>query len=299
MSKCSDLLDVAVDSVVLTFDLLEDPAALAQKDLKRALRAKEVRAEMQKAFASAAEDVIKKHHKGKPVTEREAVDFLAKGGGVVGERMGRELSETLTCKLKESPLGVWIDRNEWVLYVVVPVVVAGGAYGAKLMYDARVGDTPASWATALAGKHLTFRPLGGLKIGATDIEFVPSKREVGVKLFVTKNWEKVEATLTFGGGMAEDELSKANAAASAKIPLGMRYKGVAGASTLDLSLKGFLEKDAAAGGTTYGGSASATLKTDLGPLPTSLTARGEWKNRGTGGGGPEYGVYFDVELLTF
>ena len=299
MPKCSDLLDVAVDSVVLVFDLMNDPAALSRKDLQRALAAKDVQAKMKEAFSAEAAKLMKKHAAGKPVTEREAADFMIAGGTVVGERISRELSETLTCKLKDSPLGAWVDRNAWMMYVVVPVVVAGGAYGAKLMYDARVGDVPASWATSLASKHLTFRPVGGLKIGASEVQFVPSKREAGVKLFATKDWERVEATLAFGGGMREGELAKANVEVGTKIPLDLRYKGVAGASSLDLTLKGYLEKEIE-GGTTYGGSATAKLKTDLGPLPSGVSARGEWKHR-AGGPGPssEYGVYLDVDLLNF
>lgn len=298
MGKCSDLLDVAVDSIVLVVDLLDAPGSLSKRDIKRALRAKQVRAEIQKAYTRAAADVLKKHRLAKPVTQREALEFLAKGGQVVGDRIQRELSQTLTCQLKESPLGIWYDRNEWILYIVVPVVVAGGAYGAKLMYDAKVGDMPASWATKLAGKHLAFRPVGGLRLGAKDPVFVPSNREVGVKLFATKNWEKLEATLTLGGGLVDGTPHKATTGASVTIPLDLKYKGVAGASTLDLSVKGYLER-ADDGGATHGGSAGAKLKTDLGPWSGSVGARGEWKSRGTGGGGPEYGVFLDVEILNF
>lgn len=54
MAKCSDLLDVAVDSVVLGFDLFRDPASLTRMNLRRALRAKKVQAEMNKAFSAEA-----------------------------------------------------------------------------------------------------------------------------------------------------------------------------------------------------------------------------------------------------
>ena len=49
----------------------------------------------------------------------------------------KDLLKRLECAWNESPLGVWLDKNSWVLYVFAPIVI--GAAG-SWMYVAKTGD---------------------------------------------------------------------------------------------------------------------------------------------------------------
>ena len=56
----------------------------------------------------------------------------------------RRIRWTLTGALLAGwALGVWVDENDWVMYIVVPVLVGAGAGAVGFMYHARVGDMPA------------------------------------------------------------------------------------------------------------------------------------------------------------
>jgi len=143
-NSCRDVLDVVPETVVLAFDVMgwtarSDPRLIANK--------KEIVDAMTKALAAEGKRIAEKHFKGEAVTSDDGLKFLAAGGKAFLDKRQAELKRRVECAYKESPLGVWLDKHEWVLYVVLPLVVGGaGTY----MYVARVGDVPAAWASSFA-----------------------------------------------------------------------------------------------------------------------------------------------------
>lgn len=298
MSKqCRDVLDVFPETVVLAFDVLEwtEPTSA-----KRITQSKAIVDAINKELASQGKQLAAKHFAGETVTQEDAVKMLAGSGGKFLENRKRLLTQRLKCAYNESPLGVWLDRHAWVLYIVVPVVV--GSAG-TWMYVARIGDTPASWAMPMANVKKTWKVqhLGKITLGTEDVKFVPSKREIAAKAFGKLDWERLSVKLTLGGGMADDSFVGASVKTGLTLAVSRGLEGLAaweltgigtdpkgsssvklnfhggGASAnLMLSLGGMLAYDQD-GVFSAGGSASAALNGKLGDVPASVRLTGDSK----------------------
>lgn len=296
-NTCQDVLDVIPETVVLAFDVVgwTDPRGAA-----RIANSKTIVEAMNKELASQGQSLIAKHYAGKTVTQEDALKLLSGVGSKFTDDRQRELTRRITCAYRESPLGIWLDKNEWVLYVVVPLVV--GAAG-TWMYVAQVGDLPASWATSMANvkKNWKVQHLGKIELGTQDVKFVPSKREISGKVFVMADWEWMAIKMTLGGGMADDKFSGATAQSEVTLrvtrelevnantaitgigtkpagssSLNLKYSGTGAGAKLSLSLGGLLAYDPQ-GLASVGGTASAGIKGSVGGLPTALSLSGSGK----------------------
>ncbi|WMS44111.1 hypothetical protein RDV64_06895 [Acuticoccus sp. MNP-M23] len=198
---CRDILAIVPETAVLAFDVVgwTDPDGP-----RRMANAQEVRKAIDAELTKQAEALHKKHFAGKTVTQEDAVKLLMTVPKEILDKQKKEAGERLKCAYQESPLGVWLDRNSWVLYVFAPIVV--GAAG-TIMYVARTGDQPASWATGMAKtkKSFTTKHLGTVTLGTNKVTFVPSTRSLSVNAFGEMKWERVAVKLTLGGGMSEGE----------------------------------------------------------------------------------------------
>lgn len=196
---CRDILAIVPETAVLAFDVVgwTDP-----EGPRRIANAREVRKAIDAELTKQAEALHKKHFGGQTVTQEDAVKFLMTVPKEILDKQAKEAAERLECAYKESPLGAWLDRNSWVLYVFVPVVV--GAAGTA-MYVARTGNQPASWATSMAKTKGSFttKHLGTVTLGTNNVTFVPSTRSLSVNAFGEMKWERVALKLTLGGGMSE------------------------------------------------------------------------------------------------
>lgn len=195
---CADVLDVIPETVVLAFDVtgITDPA-----DAARVARSREVQKAMEKALAEKGKELIKKHYGGKEVTQDDALEMLKSAGSKVLDNRKKDLEKRLKCAYENSPLGAWIDRNTWVLYVFVPLLVGGaGTY----MYVAKTGDTPAGWAASMASQQkFEVTKLGKIEIGTGDVKLVPSKTVIAGKVFAKADFERVKIRIEVGAGSAE------------------------------------------------------------------------------------------------
>ncbi len=201
--KCKAILDVVPETAVLAFDVVgwTDPDGP-----RRIAASKTVQQAINKELTKQAEALAKKHAKGTTITQEEAVKFLATVPKEILEAQQKDVEGRLKCAFNESPIGVWLDRNSWILWIFVPIVVGGaGTY----MYMAQTGDLPASWATSMAKTKKSFdtRHLGKITLGASDVTFVPSERKISVLAFGEMKWDRVAVKLTLGGGVAEGAFS--------------------------------------------------------------------------------------------
>ncbi len=305
--QCSDVLDIVPETVVLAFDItgITDP-----KGAKRVAESKEVTDAIRKELAAKGKKLIEKHFSGKEITEKDAIDMLKGAGSKLLDNRKKEVEKRLKCAYENSPLGVWIDKNEWVLYVFVPLVIGAAAGGAAWMYHAKTGDIPAGMAASMANVKKTWdiSKLGKISIGTEGVKFVPSKREVAGKTFAKFDFERVDLKIEVGGGAKEDKFTGASAGLDfsygfnkeLKLTLGtnftglgnqyddkpwigksslkFNYTGSGAASNLKLSLGGDLAYDRfglRTGGVKLGGSYTGKLG---GQVPFSAGVAGHYNH---------------------
>ena len=296
-TSCSDILDVIPETVVLAFDVAgwTDP-----KDAERIARSKEIAKAINEELASQGKQLVEKHFTGKTITQADALKMLSDAGSKFTDDRKHELSQRISRAYHDAPLGVWLDKHSWVLYVFVPLVV--GAAG-TWMYVAQVGDLPASWATSIGNvkKDWNVQKLGKITLGTQDLKFIPSKREWSGKAMGMLAWERLSIRITLGGGMVQDRFTGAsvecqvttsvtreleatassivnglgaNVAGSSSV--GLKYKGSGAGATLSLSLAGLLEYQRE-GLSSLGGAASAGVRGALGRTPAALDLTGQVK----------------------
>ena len=270
--QCIDPADVVGDTLVIGFNLTGFRVGQHQS-IAQAMRQKEVEKTIKKAVDAETKKLLEKQLKG-PVAPDTAKESLKKVGEKVGEAVTEDAKNKLgrwaECTWKHSPLGIWIDENQWVMYIVVPVVIGAGAGATGYMYHARVGDTPANLGTSILKKHLKYKPLGNLELGVEGLKFVPSKRDVELKFFSTVDWKPFKAKFTLGGGTHDGNLSKLNASSE------LTYRGIGAASNLELSFKTFVDYSDPA--LSFGGSGQAKYKFNVGNVPVGVGAQGQWKS---------------------
>jgi hypothetical protein len=159
-------------------------------------------------------------------------------------------------------------------------------------------------------KSWNVQHLGKITIGATDVKFLPSKREIAAKVFGQAEWERLTVKLTVGGGMAEDDFTGANVASvvttavtrNIRVGLGssldgmgadlrgkskidLSYKGSGAGSNLSLAVAGLLAYDSD-GVTSTGGSVGAGIKGRVGGMPASGGVTGAYTRNFDSGSKP-------------
>jgi hypothetical protein len=275
--RCLDVPQITTETLVLGLDLVGLQLGNT-KDIGRALRKKEAEKAIQEAVKKENAELTKQFLKGKPITADKAQESLTDVGKAAGKatlkHAEHQLSEGLGCGWKRSPMGIWVDENQWVLYIVVPVLVGGAGVGAGYMYRARVGDIPAGILTSLAEPRLRFKPVGSLTFGLSDIKFVPSQRTVETKVFTEIQWKPINIGFSVFGGVTDGQLSKA------KLLSQISYTGSGATNNLKLDLNTFVQHDAEKG-MSFGGGTSATYKTRLFDVPLRLGAEASWEEKYT------------------
>ncbi|MGR9105483.1 MAG: hypothetical protein ACU843_00990 [Gammaproteobacteria bacterium] len=250
MGKCIDVPKVFVETLVLGIDLVGfEPGNI--KEAGRIARNKDARKAIQKAIDKANKELTESFLKGEAITNKVAVQKLKDVGKGVGSALTDHAKHAFTrqlgCAWNGSPLGIWVDENKWILYIVVPLLVGGAAVGAGYLYQARVGDRPVGVLTSLAEPHLKFQPIGSLTLGVTDLEFKPSERKIQSKLFSNIKWQPLEVGFSLTAGAGNGELTKL------RLQNTLSYNGGGVNGNLKWSVNTFLQHDAEKGRSFGGG----------------------------------------------
>ncbi|OSQ42794.1 hypothetical protein [Marivita geojedonensis] len=215
---CADILDFVPETVVLAFDVtgITDP-----KDATRIAKSKDVQKAMEAALAEKGRALVKKHFSGKEITSEDALEMLKAPGSKLLDKRKKDFEKRLSCAYDQSPIGAWIDRNTWVLYVFVPLLIGGaGTY----MYVAKAGDTPASWAASFASNQsFEVTKLGKIEIGTGDIKLVPSKTVISGKVFGKASFEHLKIKLEVAAGSAEHKPTESTYFAGVSPALNMTH----------------------------------------------------------------------------
>lgn len=102
----------------------------------------------------------------------------------------------LKVALKQSPLGIWIDKEKSLLIVIGVVVAAGGA--AALFYTKTGGPVVDLPISQIKGKVIPLWSIGSFKLGAKLLQFQPAQRKIGIEVVGEQKWNKLDVTVGFG-----------------------------------------------------------------------------------------------------
>ena len=218
-----DVVDATAETVVLAFELADAELAKAPERLKDALLSADVQKAIKKALDEFAKDKIRKTPT--TVSEEDAKELgkklLEVGKDSVVDHMTHQIKSTgkyaaldkslkeLTTAIKKTPMGVWVDENSTMLYIIGAGAVLGGA---AAMYVMRSGDAVTENIMPLVGgKSVSFKVLGKLKleVGLDNLAFKPSERLIESKTFVSGKWKQIELKLNMAVTAADGKFTGA------------------------------------------------------------------------------------------
>lgn len=230
MEKCGTLLDAVKDTLVLAFEVADKTILNSPETIRKVLEDPKIQQAIRSAAQTEGRRLLEAQRGGKAVTNEDGVKVLqaigtaAKDAALDSAKKQIEESdefkqlkkevENLGCAFKQSPLGVFVDKNKgWLIVVGVGI----GLGGAAAMYVFKSGDWVAGQATDLASKQLRFKVLGNVELGASRLKFVPSSRQVGTTVFGSAKWERVSVRLDLSVDFKNDQFQSTSGKISTDI----------------------------------------------------------------------------------
>jgi len=231
------VIDVASETVVIALELADAELKNAPGRLASALLSSDV----QTALTKTAEEVARKRLNATTTTvsEKDAKELgeklLEQTKDAALEHLKTEIKNSSKYqqldasikKLKETfaktPMGVWLDENKNILYIVGVGAVLGGA---AAMYVFRTGDTVTKTIMPLVGgQSVSFKLLGKLEVeaGVGKIVFTPSEHLIDAKTFINAKWQQISVKLNLAATVADGKVTAASADGKIVIPV---HKGV-------------------------------------------------------------------------
>lgn len=206
----SGTLDVGVTLVGVAIKVVWDEAT---KTPARALRALE-KPEVQKKITEAVRNEAAKLARERAGGGKGSGQLSAAAAGAIGKTAGKAVlndvkkqvenspgvkqikaeGKRLTEAFKKSPVGVFLDTHDWVIYVVAAVGVAAAGGAAVAIYNAK-NDTLGK---ALEQIDVTI-PIGTFTIGAKVTSFKPSTHDAGGRLTLKRTLTNVKYELGLSG----------------------------------------------------------------------------------------------------
>ncbi|MBN9064372.1 MAG: hypothetical protein BGP06_13320 [Rhizobiales bacterium 65-9] len=246
------VVDAAQQIFVLAFDLVDSEIGRLPMQIKDALESPPVVNAIKKTLLDFAN---KKYPTGDSVVTGEEAKAMAAAleknvGGAFSSEMLNQIKGTpqyrrLTASIDafqkaaaSSSLGVWIDRNKNVLYVVGAALVVGTS---TVLYVTRAGGPLVNDALApLKDKDFDVLQVGKLTLAAGLWDFRPDARILGARISGTIKWERVTLKLKLGLLAQGAEVQQANGEAVVKSGgFNLTFTGQAKpqAQTVNLGLK--------------------------------------------------------------
>jgi len=215
--SCGNVIDAAVETVAIGFELMESEVPRLPERVAAALQDPQVHAAITAALLAEAKRQLAEQAKATgPGSSQDGKDFALSLGKKTGnaivqsvkgqiERspLAKQIEEQLEQVKKDfkcSPVGVFINQHEGLLIVTGAVLAVGGA---AAMYYTRTGDDIAKLAE---GRELKFTFVSGLSLKAQVPAFIPSTRTFGTRITVSGDWKPVRVSLTASGTAQESTL---------------------------------------------------------------------------------------------
>jgi hypothetical protein len=309
-----DVLDAGHQVFVLAFDLVDAEIERLPEHLAKTLVSPPVQDAIKKTLLDFAKS--KQNAAGTVVSGEEAkklVESLQKGvTGAAGDELLKTIKKTPEyLKLESSidafkkaaassTLGVWVDKNKGILYVVGAALVVGTA---SVLYVTKTGGSVLNTVLdPLEGKKFEVLKIGKLTIKAGLWDFQPDARILGARVFGTAQWQRIKLDLKFGLLAEEATIKQVQGEAAIKSgPVSVSFTADAKpqVQTVNLGLKvdykvdkfnlglGAMYKDSQVSGT-----ASASYQTKH----AAFGLQGNVGPKQGGGSGPQYSALFTVTI---
>ncbi len=316
----SDVMDAAHQVIVLAFDLVDAEVSDLPGQALKALQSPPVQDAIKKTLLDFAKSKAKTGTT--VVTDAEAKKLLDSLGTGVKDAASKDVID----QIKKSPeykkleaslngfqkaaassaLGVWIDRNKKILYVVGAALVVGT--GAVLYLTKTGGKVLNKVIDPLKGSEIEVLQIGKLKFKVGLWDFQPDARILGARVFSTAQWEKVTLELKLGLLAQGTQVQEVQGAAVVKsgpfnvtvtgddkpqshqVNLGLKfgYDGRIGNGKFDLSVGAMYERQ------NQNQQVSATLEASLKTKNATFGLQGNVGPQK--GGGVQYGGLFTVTI---
>ena len=250
-----DTLDAAHQVFVLAFELVDSELERLPEQLAKTLASAPVQDAIKKTLldfaknkskGSAADGTVISGDEAKKLMESlkkgvtdAAGDELLKQIKKTPEYLKLETSIAAFKKAAESSkLGVWVDKNKGILYVIGAALVVGTG---TVLYVTKTGGTVLNTALdPLEGKEFEVLQIGKLTIKAGLWDFQPDARILGARVIGTAAWDKVKLEMKFGILAEEAAIKQVQGEAALKSgPVSLKFTADAKpqASTVNLGLK--------------------------------------------------------------
>jgi hypothetical protein len=231
-AKDANVLDAASDTVVVAFKLIDQEVKDLPAQIIKAVQSDDVQNAIKNALQEVADSQIKAQGAAPPPLP-DPKDFLKKlitaGGTAAEQNVLKQIKDTTRYKslekglqgildaVKKTPIGVWFDKNDKLVYVIAGGIVLTGV---TAMYFTRSGGAIAEPVFDLVkDKSFKITKLGDLVISASATKFNPDKRELGGKVLATLNLQAVKAELSLTI-QAADTAVRGTGGAKVVVPLG-------------------------------------------------------------------------------
>lgn len=218
-TRTTSIIDATSNTVVLAFELSDPRIADMPNELSRAIHGPAVQSAIRKALEELS--LAKQRLGTSAISDQEACRFASTLAGGVASAVGADLFDrikqtpeflsvehslkSLDNALKSLPLGVWVDRNRRVLYVIGAGIAIGGA--AALFATKTGGSLVSVPITRLAGKPLKVFSMGSFSLAGQVVCFQPRTQTMGVALVAMEQLERVQVGVQLGviatGGAVE------------------------------------------------------------------------------------------------
>src|SRR5258706_1290752 len=196
-------IEAAGQVIVLAFDLTDAAIADSPRLWLTALQSPQVQESIKKTLLDFAK--TRSTARTPPLSDAEARKLLeALGSGIkdaAGDAVLKAIQKTpqyerLATSVGEfkkafdsSTLGLWVDRNRNILYVVGAALVVGTV---SVLYVTKTGGTAVDTIIApLKGKQFTVLQVGTLTFKAALWDLKPDARIMGALVSVVKDWQRV------------------------------------------------------------------------------------------------------------
>jgi hypothetical protein len=238
------LSDLAHDVLAFVIEFPAGEIPLLPAQVERVLKSDALREKLQSTLLEYAMEKTKKGVVFNTADSQLGVAILKGVGSVSEKELAKQIAKDLparrvigafnnfTTALKQTPMGVWVDKNRGWLIVVGVVLAVGGT--AALFYTRTDSDVVNFPMSQIKGKAIPLWSPGNFKLSGSVLEFQPAQRKLGLEIIGEQKWEKLDLKVNLGvvgsdpGSKQGDDhalvTSKAFTAPQMKYSLGVELK---------------------------------------------------------------------------
>lgn len=229
MPTCPSFGDAVVETIALSFDLVKSQPGQFPKQIETLLENPQIQTAIKNRLLTLGKDLAKKQRNGTALpnitpqqffepfaspTLSHAKETMKKSSEYKGLMKGLD---NLKCAVKATPTGIWVNKHETLVIVILSAVALGGA---TVLYSTRWGDPIAKPSTDLIKSALKNKKIGTLEVKLSGLKFVPSQQHVVGSLEMTPtSWTRFKTTFSFGGAVKDGAFTNAKIGTKTLIPL--------------------------------------------------------------------------------